>query len=226
MSIDKRAVAAKPPEYEVLALRGFRFPQITLRSLRERGIYSQASVSIEHQHLARRYVLRGVESGGAVSDLGAYCSFVDEKGNGLCWLQRVDSIAVNSVHAIVIAPQLVRLQMLRVRHTYDLLITKHNLEATTHSRRPVLRNSILFYGRRGLLEMDLCGKDCGYIGMVHPLFFSRGGEPIAIPTIFEESVLKMTAAVSCVGCRHSHLLQPVTTEISDAMPLNTEGALS
>src|SRR5262245_11021371 len=83
------------------ALRGLRLPSVTLKNLRSRGIYCQPSVSIEHQHLAKRYVLRGVESGGAVSDLGAYCSFVDDEGRGLSWLQRVDSITVNGVHAIV-----------------------------------------------------------------------------------------------------------------------------
>ena len=35
-------------------------PQQTLRALEKRGIYCQPSVLIEHQHLARRYVLRAV----------------------------------------------------------------------------------------------------------------------------------------------------------------------
>src|SRR5580765_4017503 len=86
---------------QILALRGLRLPAMTLKSLKTTGIYCQPSVSIEHQHLAGRYVLRGVESGGAVADLGAYCSFVDENGHPISWLQRVDSIAVNGVHAVV-----------------------------------------------------------------------------------------------------------------------------
>src|SRR6266576_5430770 len=112
---------------QILALRGLRLPAMTLKSLKTAGIYCQPSVSIEHQHLVGRYVLRGVESGGAVADLGAYCSFVDEAGRPISWLQRVDSIAVNGVHAVVVSPGLVRLHMVRVRHTYDLLITKHVL---------------------------------------------------------------------------------------------------
>ena len=40
---------------------GLSLPQKTLRALEKRGIYCQPSVSIEHQHLARRYMLRGVE---------------------------------------------------------------------------------------------------------------------------------------------------------------------
>src|SRR5882724_6373754 len=150
---------------QILALRGLRLPAMTLRSLKTAGIYCQPSVSIEHQHLAGRYVLRGVESGGAVADLGAYCSFMDEAGQPISWLQRVDSIAVNGVHAIVVAPVLVRLQMVRVRHTYDLLISKHVLTAVDDGKRPALQSSTLFYGRRGSLEMDLCGKDSSFLGM-------------------------------------------------------------
>jgi hypothetical protein len=58
-------------ETEVLARRGLRLPPITLKCLRTTGIYCQPSVSIEHQHLAKKYVLRGVESGGAVAEVGA-----------------------------------------------------------------------------------------------------------------------------------------------------------
>jgi hypothetical protein len=193
---------------QILALRGLRLPAMTLKSLKSAGIYCQPSVSVEHQHLAGRYVLRGVESGGAVADLGAYCSFVDENGRPISWLQRVDSIAVNGVHAVAVSPCLVRLQMVRVRHTYDLLITKHWLAAVHGVRRPTLQSSIVFYGRRGTLEMDLHGKDSGFCGTVHPLFLSRSGEPAGLPASFEDAVVRITAAASCVGCRHSHLLQP------------------
>jgi len=110
-----------------------------------------------------------------VSDLGAYCSFVDENGQPISWLQRVDSIAVNGVHAVVVAPGLVRLQMVRVRHTYDLLITKHVLAAVDGAQRPALQSLVVFYGRRGTLEMDLCGKDSSFCGTVRP-FFSAAAE--------------------------------------------------
>jgi len=202
---------ARPMNHnQILALRGLRLPAITLKGLKTAGIYCQPSVSIEHQHLAGRYVLRGVESGGAVADLGAYCSFASESGERVSWLQRVDSIAVNGVHAVVVAPSLVRLQVVRVRHTYDLLITNHLLAAVDGTKRPTLQSSIVFYGRRGTLEMDLNGKDSGFCGTVHPAFLSRSGEPAGLPAAFEDVVARITAAASCFGCRHSHLLQPGT----------------
>ena len=52
------------------ALHGLALPASVLRALQKRGIYCTPGISLEHQHLAQRYVLRGVESGGAVSDMG------------------------------------------------------------------------------------------------------------------------------------------------------------
>jgi hypothetical protein len=210
---------------QILALRGLRLPAITLKGLRTARIYCQPAVSIEYQHLAGRYVLRGVESGGAVADLGAYCGFVDEDGQPMSWLQRVDSIAVNGVHGVVISAGFVRLQMLRVQRTYDLLITRHFLGNMEKGKRSRLGSRILFYGRRGILEMDLSRKDAEFRGTVSPVFYSRSGEPARLPSQFHEAVVRITAAASCVGCRHCHLLQPgavvsgsVVPEMGDVLP--------
>ncbi len=192
---------------EILARQGLRLPPITLKHLRSAGIYGQPTVSIERQHLARMYVLRGVESGGAVADLGAYSSFVAGDGNALPWLQRVDSIGVNGVHAIVVAPVLVRVEMIRIERTYDLLITRHSLTGSADGRRPRLESSILFYGRRGSLELDLWDKDTEFRGVLCPVFYSRSGEVREVPSEFRWAVAKITAGVCCVGCRHCHLLQ-------------------
>ena len=193
---------------ELLARQGLRLPVVILKHLRSVGIYCQPSISIEHQHLAKKYVLRGVESGGAVAELGAYAGFVDEQGAALAWLQRIDSISVNGVHAIVVAPVLVRVQMLRIERTYDLLITRHSLASSTNQRRPRLESLILFHGRRGSLEMELWGKDAAFRGGVCPVFYSRSGEPITLPRELRTAAARLTAAVACTGCRHCHLLEP------------------
>jgi hypothetical protein len=203
---------------QILALRGLRLPAITLKSLQAAGIYCQPAVSIEHQHPAGRYVLRGVESGGAVADLGAYCGFVDEDGHPMSWLQRVDNIAVNGVHGVVISAGFVRLQILRVQRTYELLITRHSLANKDEGKRPRLESWILFYGRRGTLEMDLSSKDAEFRGTVSPVFYSRSGEPASLPSQFQDAVVRITAAASCVGCRHCYLLRPGSVVTSNAMP--------
>ncbi len=193
---------------EVLARQGLRLPQVVLKRLRDAGIYCQPTVSVERQKLSTKYVLRGVESGGAVAALGFYSSFVGEGGQPLAWLQRVDSIGVNGVHAIVVASVLVRVEMLRIERTYDLLITRHDLTESLNGRKPLLASSILFYGRRGSLEMDLWGKDEGFRGSVFPAFYRRSGEVMPLPEALQAAVIRVTAAACCLRCRHSHLLIP------------------
>lgn len=196
---------------EILARQGMRLPRIILTHLKSAGVYCQPTVSIEHQCRGKRYVLRGVESGGAVRALGAYSSFVGDDGQALPWLQRVDSIAVNGVHAIVVAATLVRLEMVRVERTYDLLITRHSLGGPPNGARPRIESSILFYGRRGILEMELWGKDLVFSGTVSPVFYTRSGEAMPLPTRFQQAIAQLTAASSCISCRHSHFLVPGST---------------
>src|ERR1700721_2082722 len=109
-----KAVPAKPkPKSPTLrlALHGLALPASVLRALQKRGIHCTPGISLEHQDLAKRYVLRGVESGGAVSDMGRACAFVSPEGNPLPWLQSLDSIAVNGRHAIFLAESLGRVEM-------------------------------------------------------------------------------------------------------------------
>jgi hypothetical protein len=204
---------------EVLARQGMRLPQVVLKRLRDAGIYCQPTISIEHQQVAGKYVLRVVEAGGAVADLGAYSSFVSEGGKSLAWLQRVDSIGVNGVHAVVVAPDLLRLEMVRIERTYDLLITQHSLTDSQNGTRPRLVSSILFYGRRGTLEMELWERDGEFRGTVWPAFYTRAGETVTLPEMFRPSAAAITAAVCCLGCRHCHLLCPRTShEFADYAP--------
>ena len=121
---------------------------------------------------------------------------MDEQGAALGWLQRIDSIGVNGVHAIVVAPVLVRVQMLRIERTYDLLITRHSLASSANQQRPRLESSILFYGRRGSLEMELWGKDAAFRGAVCPVFYSRSGEPVTLPRELQTAAARLTSA----GC--------------------------
>ncbi len=123
--------------------------------MEKRGIYCQPSVSIEHQHLARRYVLRGVESGGAVADMGRYCAYLDADGNPAPWLQQIDSISGNGRHAIVIAPELVRIEMLRIGHTYELAITRLWLKSEEGHTRPAIATAPVFRGHQGTLAVEL-----------------------------------------------------------------------
>ena len=56
--------------------------------------------------------------------------------------------------------------------------------------------------------MELWGKDAMFSGAVSPVFYNRAGESLTPPTAFEDAIARITAAVCCLGCRHSHLLGP------------------
>jgi hypothetical protein len=71
---------------------GLRLSRQALRVLRERGIFVHSPVSLEHQHLAKRYVVRGLESGGAVGDLGRYVTSTQDGGRPIEWLHPVEAI--------------------------------------------------------------------------------------------------------------------------------------
>lgn len=191
---------------EVLALRGLRLPSIALKGLLRAGIYCQPAISLEFQQTSQCYMIRGVESGGAVARIGAYCGFVHDTGLPLPVLQRVNAVGVNGLHAVAVSLSVVRVQMFRADTTYELLLTHHALTSVEGKGRPALQNSILFHGRHGTLEMELWGKDRQVFGMVVPVFYNRSGEQTAFPDRFHNAILRATAGVCCCGCRHCHLL--------------------
>jgi hypothetical protein len=194
-------LTAQPP----YALHGLSLPRAVLKALQKRGIYCTPGVSLEHQHLARRYVLRGVESGGAVSDTGRACAFVASDGSPLPWLQSLHTIAMNGRHAIFLAEGLVRLEMLRSVRTYDLAITLHTVLRAPGRKRPAIASKLLFYGRDGVLPFDLWKEQHRALrGKLTPVFYDRGGEILPLPSHFEQAVRQLTAQVCCVGCKHTH----------------------
>jgi hypothetical protein len=183
---------------------GLRLTRQAVRVLKERGIFAHSPVSLEHKHLAKRYVVRGLESGGAVGDLGRYVTFAQEDGQPIEWLHPVEAIGVNGLHAVVVAPVLVRVEMLRKGRTYELLITQHRPGIASDGKRPPLETKVLFRGIHGRLELDLSGKDKSHAGAVLPLFYSLAGEEVNIPRRFHAAVRAITKAVNCVGCSHCH----------------------
>jgi hypothetical protein len=206
-----------------LAHHGLALPPSTLRALEKRGIYCTPGVSLEHQHLARRYVLRGVESGGAVSDLGRACAFVAEDGSPLPWLQSIQSIAVNGRHAIFLGESLVRLEILRSVRTWELAITLHTLSTAPDSRRPQIISKPLFRGRDGVLSVDLWKEEFRELrGKLTPVFCNRAGEVLPPPRRFEEAIGKITEAASCVGCKHVHVGVPPLNNVTSPIVLPNE----
>src|SRR5580692_7308844 len=188
------------------ALYGLALPASVLRAIQKRGIYCTPGVSLERQHLAKRYVLRGVESGGAVSDMGRACAFVSPDGDPLPWLQSLDTITVNGRHAIFLAESLARVEMLRTVRTCELAITLHIVSHMPDRNRPEVASAPLFRGRDGVLPLDLWKEEHRALrGKLTPIFYTRAGEVLPIPPPFEDAIRRVTTAVCCIGCRHTHV---------------------
>jgi hypothetical protein len=188
------------------AHRGLVLPRLALRRLAEAGIFAQASASLEYQQLAKRYVVRGVESGGAVESLGRYVTFCGDQGEPLPWLHPLDGIGVNGVHALVIAPSLVRVELSRRGHTYDVLISRITPTNDTNGKRPALQSATIFHAEEGYLSAELSKRRRDQRETEIPRFYSRAGEPLAVPLQFESAMRAATSGVLCLGCKHSHYL--------------------
>jgi hypothetical protein len=179
-----------------------------LRVLKDEGIFAHSPVSVQHQHLAHRYVIRGLESGGAVRELGRYVTFAGEDGGALECLHPIEAIGFNGIHAVVIADAFVRVDMLRKGHTYELLITRHTLGEPKNGNRPQVETRILFRGIHGRIDLDLCGKDKSRAGSIVPTFYSLAGEAVPIPGNFVSVVRAAVRGVNCLRCVHAHYLRP------------------
>ena len=199
-------------KHQVARAPGLILPRRVVRRLIDAGIYAEASVTLEHQDLAKRYVVRGVESGGANEEIGRYVTFADESGGQLAFLHPLDSVGVNGVHAVVVAPLLVRVEMFRAGRTYRLLITRHQPRSRENGRQPSLESVVLFDGGDGYLDLELWKTDRKLAGSILPRFYSRGGEEAEVPAAFRQVVMATTKGVCCTRCVHSHYLMAPTDQ--------------
>ncbi len=210
MATRQQPTSAKPEKGATIASRyaqsGLILPKNVLRALEKRGIYCQPGLSVEHQHLARQYVLRGTESGGAVADMARYCAYLDPTGIPVPWLQPIDSLSENGRHAIVIAPELVRIDMLRIGRTYELAISRHGLVVPEGRSRPVIVSTLLHRGHQGTLAIELWKEENRNLrGAIAPIFYTSAGEVRRYPARFEEAIKQATSALSCLGCKRAHI---------------------
>jgi len=186
---------------------GLALARRAVRTLRGRGVYAHSLLSVEHQQLAERYVIRGLESGGSAGDVGRYVTFAGVQGEPLEYLHPIETIAVNGLHAVVISNAMLRADILRKGRTYELLITRHWLRSVTDGQKPRLESEIFFRGIHGWLELDLGGSDKAKAGSVVPTFYSFAGEVRSIPEKFLALIRAATRGVNCSGCSHMHYLR-------------------
>ena len=199
-------VPAKRTSKRTEAKCGLDLSREVADSLVSQRIWCNPAISIIHQRLAGRYVLRGEESGGAVRDIGAYCGYVDHEGNALPWIAPIETVASNGRHAVVLAQSFVRLHIVRVGHIFELLLTRHSLGSSPARKKPTIQSDILFRGS-GLLSVDLCNTDNPLRGCLMPDFTSKNRKAQTIPREFARAVMVACGAVCCIGCSHAYFLR-------------------
>jgi hypothetical protein len=126
------------------------------------------------------------------------------------------------IHAVVIAPVLTRIEMLRVARTYELCITRHKPVAVDARQRPKLEAEEVFRAKHGYLALELWGKDKELAGCVRPQFFTRSGEEVELPNGFDEAVKATTRGVNCLACSHPHFSRLVVQEEQQPPPAHEE----
>lgn len=137
------------------ALLGFTLPAVALSALHEHSIAAHAQLSLHFQRASRRHLLRGTGSGGAVPAVGRYVTFANCHGSPLPCFQPIDSLLPNGPHASVLAAALLRAEVFRVGHTYDVIVTRHVLGEPSAGARPRIVSDVVFPRVTGRLELDL-----------------------------------------------------------------------
>jgi hypothetical protein len=173
------------------------------RRLQDAGVFCQPDISLQYQAIAKRSVLRGVESGGSNRDIGRYVTFCDERGKPVPCLQPIDSVATNGRHSVVISTAFISVDVFRMRNTYELLITSHQVSEAAGGRGRI-ESKVLFRGRQGYLPLDLTGAEKDMAGQILPEFFNKAGERMEVPLAFVAVVKTAVRGANCVGCTHQH----------------------
>lgn len=167
-------------------------------------------------------MIRAVESGGANGNLGHFVAFAAPQGDPLPWLTPLDAIAPNGLHAIVIAPALLRFEMFRFERSYRLSITRHTIQEIP-GKRPRLVSTRVLLSLQGYLPIDLADKENRIVaGQIAPQFFDRSGEELSIPDPFSRWIKALASAVTCIDCRHSHFAVAPSVFVSTDTSLPSE----
>ena len=125
----------------------------------------------------------------------------------LPWLQRVQNFLPNGMHAVIVGDEFVRVEMFRFENTYDLLITTHWLERSETAKRRNCEARFCFSAATAFLKPSYGARTRPFGGGAMPHFLTRSGEPGPPEPLWTDATLKVTEAVCCCGCRHSHLLE-------------------
>jgi hypothetical protein len=189
-----------------------RLDKETLARLKKDRVYCDTRVRQEFQEKNQKYVVRGIDSGGATPDIGHYITYCNVDGSPLNMLHPVETFNSNGLHAVVVAPDFIKVEMLRIGKTYNLMISHSRNAHRTRNRKRWLLHYPIFLGLQGYLGKDLVGKDANVRGQVKPEFYTHAGEVQEIPEQYHSVVRAVTAAVNTINLNNSVYALPPKEE--------------
>ena len=66
----------------------------------------------------------------------------------------------------------------------------------------------VFRGHQGMLAVELWNAENKALrGTIAPVFYTAAGEMLNLPDRFVEAIRKITGAVACLGCKHTHIAE-------------------
>ena len=189
---------------------------VTLKLARA-GILCDPVVTVEYQSVARRHVVRGVESGGAVPTFGHYVLFCDTNGEPMPWVQPLHALIPNGRHAVIVSAALVSIEIFRAEQTYQLLVARHEPEKVANGGGVRVRSSAVFQGE-GYLSLELWGRDRAAAGKITPDFFTRSGERRALPAEFVSAIMAATQGAAVPDCTAAVYACPPSVRVDAEAP--------
>ena len=106
-----------------------------------------------------------------------------------------------------------------IAHVGDIVLYKHRitrlwLKSEEGHTRPAIATLALFRGHQGTLAVELWNAENKALrGTVAPAFYTAAGEVLDLPNLFEGAIRKITGAVACPGCKHTHVaVAPATNK--------------
>ena len=212
----------KESRLTTIARRGLALPAETLEQIRKTGIRCRPQLDVVYQQHAKAWKLRGEESGGAVELLGHYVGFV-----GAGRLRR--SVAATSPE---LSPERnARCDRgRRIRARRDVPFREHlrSADYQTLARTPgrqtggTAEQRSSFSAATAFLKPNFGARTRPFAAAPCLTFLTRSGEPGPPEPRWTDATLKVTEAVCCCGCRHSHLLEAAPVVVTSPIILPNE----
>lgn len=187
---------------------GLTLPKEARELLAKAKIAANSAVSIVKKGEPARYLLRGLDSGGGLGEVGHFVGYSSVKGVQLEIRHVFDNCIPNQVHALVFAPAFLRTEVFRFRQTYSLSVSFYMLLEAAGAQ-PTISERVLFRGRNGRLDTE-----AGLTRTGVPVFVDMSGNTRRPQELFHGVLAAALNASQCNACTHDHFKDIPAVDLS------------